>query len=184
MENNSPKIAELEVLLFHYGEPLPMKKISRLIGVKESECKELVGVLASSLQNNEYSGLMILEDGDAVQLVSKPGLASVNEKLTKEEFREELTPAGLEALTIIAYLGPIPRMTLDYIRGVNSSFTLRALLMRGLIERSESAKRKNIYEYKVSFDFLKHMGLGSIQELPEYEKYKDILSKFDVPQIA
>lgn len=184
MDNNSSKIAELEVLLFHYGGPLPIKKIAKLIDVKEAECRELIEKLFLSLKENPLSGLMLLRDNDSAQLISKPEFASINEKLTKEEFREELTPAALETLTLIAYLGPTPRMTIDYIRGVNSSFTLRALLMRGLIDRKESVKRKNIYEYRVSFDFLKHMGLESAQELPEYEKYKDVLSKFDIPQIA
>ena len=104
---------------------------------------------------------------------------NISEKLAKEEFKEDLTPAALETLSVVAYLGPMPRSMIDYVRGVNSSFMLRNLLMRGLVERTLSEKRKNVYEYRVSFDFLKHMGIGTIGELPEYEKYKNILASFE-----
>jgi chromosome segregation and condensation protein ScpB len=65
---------------------------------------------------------------------------------------------------------------IDFIRGVNSSYILRNLLMRGLIERERSS---NTYNYKITFDFLKHLGLNSVNELPEYEKYKNILEEYE-----
>ena len=53
----------------------------------------------------------------------------------KEELTEDLTPASLETLSIVAYLGPISRVRIEYLRGVNSSVILRSLMIRGLIER-------------------------------------------------
>ena len=179
-ELNPKKLAELEALLFHYGEPIAVKKIVKLLGIKEVECKELLDGLEQRLKRDPDRGLMLLRQEARVQLATKPEFKNINENLIREEFREELSPASLETLSIIAYAGPIPRLMIDYVRGVNSSFTLRSLLMRGLVEREPDPKRKNAYEYRISFDFLKHIGLSKREELPEYEKYKDILQKFDM----
>lgn len=179
-ELNPKKLAELEALLFHYGEPIAVKKIVKFLGIKEVECRELLDGLEQKLTQDPDRGLMLLRQEARVQLATKPELKSINENLIREEFREELSPASLETLSIIAYVGPMPRLMIDYVRGVNSSFTLRSLLMRGLVEREPDPKRKNAYEYRISFDFLKHIGLSKREELPEYEKYKDILQKFDM----
>ncbi|MDI6734309.1 MAG: SMC-Scp complex subunit ScpB [Patescibacteria group bacterium] len=180
---NLTKFAELEALLFYYGEAMPIKRIAGLLGLKEDECVKLIEDLKNKLLNDFDRGISIIESNNEIQLVTKPELQYIGQKLIKEEFREQLTPAALETLTLVAYLGPIPRSTIDYIRGVNSSFTLRGLLVRGLIERKSSAERSNVYEYHASSDFLKHLGLNNIKELPEYEKYHDILTKFETEKI-
>ncbi len=175
---NLSRIAELEAFLFQYGEPIEVKKISKLLKIKESACGEALNELEEALRSGDR-GLMLLREGDKVQLVTKPDFQKINETLVKEEFRETLTPASLETLSIIAYLGPISRPTIDYIRGVNSNFTVRSLLMRGLIDRNQDPERGHVFLYRVSFDFLKHMGLSKIEEMPEYERFKDILKKFE-----
>lgn len=180
--DNTKTAAALEALFFYYGEPLDAKKISKLLEIKESECGALVEELVSKLNSDEKSGLMLVEHGGFFQLATKPALAWLGQKLIQEEFKEELTPAALETLSIIAYLGPVPRSTVDYVRGVNSSFILRGLLVRGLVNREVQTTRKNTFEYKVSFNFLKHLGLQKIEDLPEYEKYKNILTSFEVTQ--
>ena len=156
---NPKKIAELEALLFTYGEPIQLKKVAELLDVPPDECGALVGAYEESLYGGD---------------------SAVLQKIIREEFKEELTPAALEALSLISYLGPIPRATVDYIRGVNSSFTIRNLLMRGLVERNQDPERKHAYEYKITMDFLKHIGIARVSDLPEYEKFNALLSKYDV----
>ncbi len=51
-------------------------------------------------------------------------------------------------------------------------------MIRGLIEREPDPKRPNTFLYNVTFDFLRHMGVGSTKELPEYEKYKEFTKLF------
>ena len=183
MERNNNTVAALEALLFYYGEPLDAKKIAKFLDVSEGECGILINELDSKLNSDEKSGFMLVRHGDLFQLATKPDLAWLGQKLVQEEFKEELTQATLETLSIIAYLGPVARSTVDYIRGVNSSFILRALLVRGLVTRHFQEARKNMFEYKVSFNFLKHLGLGKIEELPEFEKYKNILTSFEASQV-
>ncbi len=180
-EKENQKLGELEALLFHYGEPIPLKKAAAFLHIKEEEASAFADRLMEKLGADSASGLMLLRNGDALQLVTKPEFKDTGEKIVQEEFREELTPAALETLSLVAYLGPVSRPTIDYVRGVNSSFTMRNLLMRGLVERFHP-ETGHAYEYRVSFDFLKHMGLDDARHLPDYEKYRDILKKFEAQE--
>ena len=180
-ENTQNKyISLIEAYLFHYGEPVSISKISKGLGIPEKKCRGYISELENSLKENINSGLCILENGDKFQLATKPDLQDARKKIIEEEWREELTPATQETLSLVAYLGPIPKMMIDYIRGVNSSFTLRNLLIRGLVERAPSKSRKNSYDYSVSFNFLHHMGVERVEDLPDYEKFKSILKEFDM----
>lgn len=183
-ETNINKVAELEALLFYHGEPITIKKTSKLLGLNEEQVKETLERLRILLVGDPVRGLTLLERGDEVQLVTKASLQGVGKKLIEEEFREELTPAALETLSIIAYLGPIPRSTVDYIRGVNSSYTVRNLLVRGLIDRERMSEKGHLFHYRVSFAFLQHLGLGRIEELPDYIKYKDTLKQYEENQLT
>lgn len=168
--NNLPK---LEALLFIYGEPIDIKKLAGVLNLSEDEVKSGLALLEEELKRDER-GLTLVQDKNRVQLVTKPEHSKLLESITKEEFTEDLTPAALEALTIVAYAGPITRADLEYIRGVNSSFILRSLLIRGLIERSADPKRPQAYIYSASFDLLKKIGLSKNEDLPEYKKYNDL----------
>jgi segregation and condensation protein B len=91
------------------------------------------------------------------------------EELQKEELSRDLGRAGLETLTIILYKGPISRREIDYIRGVNSGFILRNLLIRGLIERAESQTGERSFSYKPTLALLEYLGISKRDDLPEYE---------------
>ncbi|MEK7481968.1 MAG: SMC-Scp complex subunit ScpB [Patescibacteria group bacterium] len=165
--------AAVEAILFAYGEPLTIKKIAKILDLEEEKIKSALNDLEEKLKY-ENRGLKLVFADEKVQLTTKPEFSSLLENFAKEEFKEELTPAGLETLSIIAYFGPISKAKIDYFRGVNSAFILRALLMRGLIDRSDKSKEE--YAYSLSFDALKHLGISKIEELPEYEKYKNNLN--------
>jgi len=180
-EQNPRKLAELEAFLFHYGEAAEIKKIAKILKLKEKEAADLVDFLEKNLREAESRGLMILKQNNRIQLVTKPDFEDINKELIKEEFREELSPASLETLSIIAYLGPVSRATVDFVRGVNSSFTMRNLLIRGLIERYPDPKRTNVFIYKPSFDLLKHIGISKVEDLPEYEKFQALIAKLRNP---
>ncbi len=176
---NEEKTAAIQALLFYYGEPLAVGKAAKLLGMKEEECASIVEALSTKRNGDPSSGCVILKNGDEIELATKPSLAWIFKKLIEEEFKEELTPASLETIAIVAYLGPVTRAVIDYVRGVNSTFILRNLLIRGLVSRDLAAGKKNVFEYRISFDFLKHMGLSRVEDLPEYQKYKNILQKFE-----
>lgn len=180
MNENSEKLqAQIEALLFAYGEPLEVKRIAETLKIGEEAVTKALQELEKNYEGDSR-GLTLISHGERVQLATKPAFAGVLDQLAREELREELTPAALETLAIVAYAGPLARSSIDYIRGVNSSFILRALLMRGLVERAPDPQRPNTYRYSVSFDFLKHLGLSRAENLPEYQPLREIVRKFNV----
>ncbi len=173
-------VARLEALFFIYGEPMDFKKIAKTLQATEEEIKAAANALGEELRN-ENRGLFLIRDGEKIQLTTKPDFANLLEAVIKEELHENLTPAALETLSIVAYAGPLSRAELEYIRGVNSSFTLRNLLIRGLVERAPDPKRGNVFLYSPSLDFLRHVGISEASNLPEYEKFKTLIEKMRNP---
>jgi segregation and condensation protein B len=172
MENLIPK---LEALLFIYGEALTYKKIAKFLDISAEEAKELAKQLDSRMKERS-GGLALLMDEGKIQLATRPDFGKFLEKVVKKEFDEDLSPASLETVSIIAYAAPITRSEIEYIRGVNSSFTLRSLMLRGLIERSPDPRRPNAFIYSPNFDFLKHLGIARKEDLPEFEKMRNLMS--------
>ncbi|OGY61912.1 MAG: SMC-Scp complex subunit ScpB [Candidatus Colwellbacteria bacterium RIFCSPLOWO2_12_FULL_46_17] len=168
---------KLEALLFLFGEPVKLDKLADVLGLKLKDVEEAVEALTTALKNDDR-GLHIIVSEDRVQITTKPVLGPLLSKIAQEELDSNLTPASMETLAIVAYLGPCRRSLVEHIRGVNSSFILRSLLIRGLVERKPDPKRQNTFLYQVSMDFLRHMGVGSTKELPEYEKYKEFTKLF------
>lgn len=164
------KLAALEALLFAYGEPVAKQKLFKTLAVSADEGDSLLQQLSVALATQER-GLVLMEKGGTVMLATKPELIHLFDDIIKDELKEDLTPAATETLSMIAYFGPIARAHIDFIRGVNSSFILRNLLMRGLIDRTQG--KGNAYVYTVSMEFLKNMGVARVNDLPEYEKYQE-----------
>ena len=164
----------IEAVLFAYGEPIAIDKIAKLLNIETEEIKTALESLQKELES-ENRGLRLIFSDSKVQMATKPEFSHLLQEFIKEEFKENLTPAALETISLIAYFDPISRAKIDYFRGVNSSFTLRSLLMRGLIERLEDKKEKGGgYLYQLSFDALKHLGISKIEDLPEFEKFKNL----------
>ena len=158
--------ARIESILFWKGEPVKLKKLAEILNVSIEEIEKGLEELKNKLENRGLS-VVILED--EVSLGTAGEVAELIQKLTKEELVRDLGKAGLETLTIILYKGPVKRSDIDYIRGVNSQFILRNLLIRGLVERIVNPNDERSFLYKPTFDLLSHLGVSSIQELPEYQ---------------
>lgn len=170
----------LETILFVHGEPISEEKLAKLANVKKGEItlalaelsKDYEGRAAAGEPRPEGRGLALLKKDDEWCLGTNPENAKFVKDLMKGEFSEELSRAAIETAAIIAYQGPITRAEIEYVRGVNSSFILRNLLMRGLVERIENPKDARSYLYRISFDFLKHLGLTKIGDLPQYQEFR------------
>ena len=176
--NLEEKLAELEALLFIHGEPLPTKKIQAVLDIDSRETGELVAELKKRLEGADR-GLILMQDDEKIQLVTKPEFGKILEKFVKEELSEDLSPASLEALAAIVYFAPISRSRLEYLRGVNCIFILRSLLLRGLVEHFTDPDRPNAFLYRPTFDLLKHLGLTRREDLPDFEKFQSLLKAFE-----
>ncbi|HCP08372.1 MAG TPA: SMC-Scp complex subunit ScpB [Candidatus Moranbacteria bacterium] len=158
--------SQIESILFISGDPVKISRIAKVTGAEIPEIENAILVL-----QGEYAekGMNILTKEDEVQMATNPENAGIVDQLVKSEIQENLSKAGLEVLAIVAYRGPITRVEIEAVRGVNCSFTLRSLLMRGLVERIDNPKDNRGYLYKISFEFLKKMGVDSVSQLPDFE---------------
>jgi segregation and condensation protein B len=89
--------------------------------------------------------------------------------LIQDEQRRDIGKAGIETLSIIAYKGNVTRKEIEYIRGVNSQFALRGLLIRGLIDKKSAPYDERAMVYSITTEALMHLGIKNIEELPEYD---------------
>jgi segregation and condensation protein B len=160
---------KIEAVLFWKGEPMSRKKLCEILKVSTEEANEAIEKLKIGLQAR---GIALLENNDEVTLGTAPELSELIQNLQKEELNKDLSKAALETLSIILYKNGASRPEIDYIRGVNSSFTLRALSVRGLVEKTTDAKDSRRFIYKPSFELLSFMGVKSVEELPEYGEVK------------
>jgi len=164
--------SKIESLLFISAKPMGIKQLSSLIGKSVNEIKKAGDELIECYKA-ENRGTQIIKNNSKYQMVSSPENAKLIQEFIKDETAGELSQPSLESLTIIAYRGPISKIDLDRIRGVNCAMILRNLLLRGLIE-AKNDKKKNETYYNVTFDFIKFLGINNIEELPNYEKlHKD-----------
>ena len=171
---------QLEAILFWKAEPVSFKKLAALLNIDVETVKNGLDELENTLRGR---GLTLVRTDEEAMLGTAKELSPLIEQLTKEELTKDLGKAGLETLSIILYKGPLSRSQIDYIRGVNSAFIVRNLLIRGLVERVENPKDARSFLYKTTLDLLSHLGISKIEELPEYAQVREDIDGFKRAQL-
>jgi len=168
--------SRIEAILFWKGEPISIKALSKLLG----EHKTAIEVALQDLEKNlSGRGIALMIKDREVMLGTSTEAASFIESLSKEELTKDLSKPTLETLSIILYRGPISRRDIEYIRGVNSTFILRTLLIRGLIERVADEKDERIFLYSPTFELLSMLGISRLEELPDWCAMRREIEKFE-----
>lgn len=157
----------IESLLLVSDRPLAVGEIAGILECENAEAESaLLKICVEYKERN--GGIQIINNLNKYQMVSSGENSKIVRKFLELETTGELTRPQVEALTTIAYRGPITKAELEQVRGVNCSLVLRNLMMRGLVEINGE---KNLEQkYAASLDFLKFLGVGSVKELPDYEK--------------
>jgi segregation and condensation protein B len=168
----------LECLLFTAGRPLTAKDFAKVLEMEETEIKKS---LDEMVEQRKGFGIVLLNSGDEYQLATSSKYSTEVKNFLNAELREKLTDATVEVLAIIAYRQPISKAEIEAIRGVNSQYSLRNLLMRGLIEKIQNPSDARSFLYQTTTEFLMHMGIKSAKDLPEFEK---LVSQIKLPQTA
>ena len=163
--------SQIESLLFLSPKPLSLQQLTRLVDATQEEVSAAVERLMT-FYNTGARGIRIVAHEDAYQMTTAPEHALLVASFVSEEVQGPLTKPQLEALTVIAYRGPITKGDLEHIRGVNCSMILRNLMMRGLIETKEDAARMQSV-YTVTMDFLRTVGVAHMRDLPLYAELHD-----------
>lgn len=157
--------ASVEAVLFAAGEPFEKKRLAKLLEVSDAELANAINELGSSLTGR---GIVLLETATEVELRTAPGAAALIKKLREAELARDLGKASLETLAVIAYQKGATRGEVDWVRGVNSSASVRTLLLRGLIEGREDEKDKRRIKYTLTTEALAHLGLTRVEDLPRH----------------
>jgi segregation and condensation protein B len=166
---------QIQALLFSEGGPLTYKSLAKSLGASEADIKVSLETL---VQKMEGTGLGVVRSDTEASLVVVPEAREAVVKEVKEDEARNIGEAGLEILAILLYEGPSTRAQIDYVRGVNSSSTIRTLLTRGLVERSGNPEDGREYIYRATGDLLAHLGAGSREDLPEYGTIAPELAAF------
>lgn len=173
---NSSLDSQIEAILFFKGEPVTKTVLSKLTNTSVDEVNEAVRTLSEKLSNR---GIVLVEASEGLMLGTAPSISPLIEAIAKEELSRDLGKAGLETLAIVAYKGSASKREIDYIRGVNSGFILRNLLIRGLVKREES-KGERGFIYSPTIELLSYMGVTKPEDMPEFEVMKKELEDFFV----
>ncbi len=161
-----PLHAQLEAILFFKAEPLSFEELVTLTKSSKENLQEGLRQLGTILDTR---GIRLIETAGTYTLATAPEASTLITELTKEELSRDIGKAGLETLAIILYKGSVTRRDIDFIRGVNSAFIIRNLLVRGLIERVDDTSDKRQFRYRPTVSLLSHLGVSSVAELPEFE---------------
>jgi len=159
--------------LFALGRPLSRAELAKQLGASE---EDVSAVLA---QAAEGRGVVLVDDGKVVELRIAPSAAELVERVRKEEYAREVGKAGQEVLAAVIYRGPLTRSEIDFIRGVNSSQTLRTLAMRGLVRKIQNPKDSRSFLYESTTELLSTLGVSRAADLPDYTDVRDKLTKLE-----
>lgn len=160
LSNNLPQA--IEAILFATAEPATFAFLAKTLNVSIEEIALAVTDLTASLESH---GIAITTLNEVASLSTKSEFSAIVEDIRKEELSKELSKASAETLAVIAYTPGISKSQIEFIRGVNASYSLRALAMRGLIETKGQGRAIG---YFPTLQLLQHFGVQQLTELPDY----------------
>jgi len=156
----------LEAVLFSLGEAVETERLAEALEVREDEIKEAVKALQKKYEK-ENRGFKIIEIENSVQMCSNPDYYECIKRVTQIKKQAGLSSAALETLSIIAYNQPVTKGTIEFIRGVDCTYSVTRLLERGFIDelgRAETPGRPILYG--TTMEFLRCFGLKTLEDLP------------------
>lgn len=172
MENDN-LVKEIAGVLFLYDEPITISKIKEFISTDANSAsnisnEDILDALNILKQDLTKIGLAIIktESKNVEYSVSvDASLSHIAKKIRSNELESDLTPASLQVVTICAYLGASTKSEISFIRGVQSSQSIRSLTARGILKKEGD-------KYLLSNEAMQKLGITDIKDLPEYEKIK------------
>lgn len=164
---------KIESYLFYKGEGVTKKEVMQVFGIKEEELNNAISELKNSLEGR---GITLVQNESTLMLGTAKEMAEFFKNIRKQELERDLSKAAMETLSIILYKkGGVTKSEIDYIRGVNGSYILRNLSVRGLIERKQNPKDARTFVYGPTVELLSFMGISDSSELPDYENMTALL---------
>lgn len=179
----------IEAIVFASQDEIPVKQIKEIldsfkIESKAAEIEEIIAALNLEYMNND-SAFEIIKIAGGYQFATRKKFAHFVGKLYTETQRKKLSPSAIETLSIIAYKQPITRSDIEFIRGVNVDYIVNSLLERDLISikgRASGPGRPILYG--TTDNFLKALGLNTLEDLPKLREINEILKNEKIDGIT
>jgi segregation and condensation protein B len=166
---------QIEAILFFKGEPCEVAELCTLLAITAETVEAALSKLSSDLTGR---GIALVTVGSKVELRTSAEASKIIENIRKDELSRDLGKAGSETLAIVLYKGRVTRAEIDYIRGVNSTFILRNLMIRGLVEREQNPTDQRTYVYSPTLELLAFLGVSTREELPKWSEVQNELEQF------
>ncbi len=158
--------AAVEAVLFASGEPVESEKLCEAVGIVKDQLDEAISTL-SEKYSNAKSGITLLSLNGSYQLATKEELAPFIKAALEIKKNSVLSPAAMEALTIVAYNQPVTKGFVEHVRGVDSSGVVNSLVDKGLLaEAGRLDLPGRPIAYKTTDNFLRCFRLSSLEDLP------------------
>ncbi|MBE7035238.1 MAG: SMC-Scp complex subunit ScpB [Ruminococcaceae bacterium] len=157
----------LESLLFAAGDSVSAEQLAEIMEISEEQLSDVVSELNADYEARGRA-LHVLFLEDSYQLCTVEAAFPYIQKLKEPRRKQNLSPAALETLAVVAYHQPVTRSSIEFIRGVNSDGPVNRLIERGLIEengRLDAPGRPILYV--TTQEFLRAFGLSSLSGLPD-----------------
>ena len=164
----------IEGLLFYKASPIKKSSLLKQFSVEPGGLALALSKLSTRL---ESGALRLIDTDSEIQLVTAPDMAPFIDEMQKADIKNDIGKAGAETLAIILYQKSITRAEIDRIRGVNSSFILRNLMIRGLVERTPT-KTGHGFAFSITPALLAQLGITNAQSLTDFSRITDALETF------
>ena len=157
---------KLHSLLFYTGRKIRKSTLYKKYNFPNSELDIIIDQLK---EYTKESGVVLIDDGEYIVLTHPSECLDFIESITQKEYTSNLSQTSKEILSLILYAGPISKVNIDFLRGVNSQYTIRQLMIRGLIQEIEQKSKCKFYT--VTVEYMAHIGIKETNQAKNYEKY-------------
>ena len=160
-------LSAAEAVLFAYGEPMELKKLSEALEIDDEQTEQVLLNLSAKLEEND-SGLRLLKLEDKYQLSTRSEYADLIRSVLEIKRNAPLSQAAFEVLAVVAYNQPITKSYIEQVRGVDCSGVIATLCQKKLIEekgRLDLPGKPLVYG--TTPEFLRCFSLSSLDELPD-----------------
>jgi len=164
---------KLQALLYSNGGEMKKETLLKVMGITHDSLDSSIKSLIHSM---EGQGIVVMHTETTISMQTSPKFQEYITATQKTNTKDEIGTAALEVLSIVLYNDGASRSEIDYIRGVNSSTTLRLLVIRGLLEKTIQEENRQLARYIATPELLSYVGVTSPVELPRYTQENEELS--------
>ena len=157
----------VEALLVVASAPLSVEELSEAADDDPERIETAVGLLRERYAEGR-SGIVLEEVAGGFAFRASREAADACARMFERPVERGLSPAALETLAIVAYLGPCSRPDVARIRGVAADSAVASLLERGLIAEA-GRETGGAVRYRTTPLFERVFGLESLAALPRLD---------------